>query len=134
MFNELAGSVFSAGHQACSKKKSRKERLQDVFDLLTSLERNRLYDPPSDSEFQYYLLIKKYARSMINFFDAWNIVRDPASGAPKWSDPFYPLRYECFSSCYPLEHAEELESLVEHFADFAECVLDLDITDCKSCA
>lgn len=133
LFDEAAGTVLSAGLSACcnNETKSRKECLKGVFDLLTYMERKRFYDPPSNDEIQYYLLIKKYAKSMAIFFDAWSIASN-LTRRPMWIDSR--IQYECFTSCYPLEHAEELESLMEHFANLAKCVLDLDITNCKSVA
>lgn len=54
--------------ERCSRRRNRKDVLKEIHSLLIRLQRERLYDPPGEDEIGYYLIMKRYIRSIITFF------------------------------------------------------------------
>ena len=58
------------GMKACTtpqKKQSRKESLKEVLGILHAMEHKRIYNSPGETEIGYYLVIRKYIRSLLTF-------------------------------------------------------------------
>lgn len=77
----MLGTVVSGNEDGCCNENEYIQGMKDILAKLQCMERGRLYDPPSDNEIGYYLLVKKYSRPIFTFRQSqtWGAQHEPGS-------------------------------------------------------